>query len=252
MTQTLLKTPFYGFNQKVRVESSERVRPDYSVPKVMHELKYMNPISGSQTLHESYGFNWPFIDQNPDNADQLKKHILDQDQRSNFLGCSQSMMLPLHNILKGSMKLPAAAVEQHPGNRLLPLLSPMNIEDSPGPTLLNSQPLLLQKEVKSKGDGSCKLFGISIGNHMATEPAMLHANFMHRPQRQIACSSYQLQDLVSNLQSQQVECPKPAEITITDDGWGKSFQALEQLSRIVPGSSIRTCIKVFSYPFMCH
>uniref|UniRef100_A0A2N9I5D7 Auxin response factor n=1 Tax=Fagus sylvatica TaxID=28930 RepID=A0A2N9I5D7_FAGSY len=208
-----------------------------------------NPVlwiqsKGSQTLHESYGFNWPFIDQNPDNADQLKKHILDQDQRSNFLGCSQSMMLPLHNILKGSMKLPAAAVEQHPGNRLLPLLSPMNIEDSPGPTLLNSQPLLLQKEVKSKGDGSCKLFGISIGNHMATEPAMLHANFMHRPQRQIACSSYQLQDLVSNLQSQQVECPKPAEITITDDGWGKSFQALEQLSRIVPGSSIRTCIKV--------
>lgn len=219
-------------------------------------MKYMNPISGSHNLHESYGFNWSFIDQNPENADQLKKHVLDQDQRSNFPGCSQSTMHPFNNMLKCSMKLPAAAtVDLHPGNELFPHLSTTNMEDTPCPSMLKSQPLLFQNEIlKSKGDDNCKLFGISlISNHKATEPAMLHADFMHRPQRQIACSSYQLQDLVSNLQSQQAECAKPAEITIRDDEWGKPFQALEQLSRNfhgrLQGSSTRTCIKVFSYPF---
>ncbi|KAF3973473.1 hypothetical protein CMV_003116 [Castanea mollissima] len=206
---------------------------------------------GSHNLHESYGFNWSFIDQNPENADQLKKHVLDQDQRSNFPGCSQSTMHTFNNMLKCSMKLPAAAtVEQHPGNELLPLLSTTNMEDSPCPSTLKSQPLLVQNEIlKSKGDDNCKLFGISlISNHKATEPAMLHADFMPRPQRQIACSSYQLQDLVSNLQSQQAECAKPAEITIRDDEWGKPFQAVEELSRNfhgrLQGSSTRTCIKV--------
>lgn len=205
------------------------------------KLKYMNPIPGSLTLHESYGFSWPFIDQNPDNADRLKKHVLDQDQRSNSLLSSQLMMYPLHNMLERSMKLPAAAVEQHPGNRLLPLLPPTNIEEV----------------VKSKRDGSCKLFGISlIGNHVATETTSVHENIMHRPQRQIVLSPGQLQALVSNLQFQQVESPKSAEIAIRDDEWGKPFQALEQLSRNVQGSlqsnSTRTCIKVFSYPFKCH
>lgn len=222
------------------------------------KFKYMNPISGSLTLHESYGFSWPFIDQNPDNADPSKKHVLDQDQRSNSLASSQLMMYPSHNMLERSMKLPAAAVEQHSGNRLLPLLRPTNIEDSPFPTSLNSQPLFSQKEVvKSTRDGSCKLFGISLGgNHVATETTSVHANIMHRPQRQIVLSPGQLQTLVSDLPFQQVECPKSAEITIRDDEWGKPFQAIEQLSRNVQGrlqsSSTRTCIKVFSYPFKCH
>jgi hypothetical protein len=219
------------------------------------KLKYMNPISGSLTLHESYGFSWPFIDQNPDNTDQLKKNVLDQDQRSNSVVSSQLMMYPSHNMLDRSMELPAAAVEQHPGNRLLPLLSPTNIEDSPYPTFLNSQPLFLRKEVvKSKRDGSCKLFGISLsGNNVATETNSVHANIMHRPQRKIVLSPGQLQALVSDLPLQQVECPKSAEIAIRDDEWGKPFQALEQHSRNVQGrpqsSSTRTCIKVFSYGF---
>lgn len=222
------------------------------------KFKYMNPISGSLTLHESYGFSLSFIDQNPDNADPSKKHVLDQDQRSNSLASSQLMMYPSHNMLERSMKLPAAAVEQHSGNRLLPLLRPTNIEDSPFPTSLNSQPLFSQKEVvKSTRDGSCKLFGISLGgNHVATETTSVHTNFMHRPQRQIVLSPGQLQTLVSDLPFQQVECPKSAEITIRDDEWGKPFQAIEQLSRNVQGrlqsSSTRTCIKVFSYPFKCH
>lgn len=216
----------------------------------------MNPISGSLTLHESYRFSWPFIDQNPDNTDQLKKNVLDQDQRSNSLASSQLMMYPSHNMLERRMELAAAAVEQHPGNRLLPLLPPTNIEDSPCPTFLNSQPLFLRKEevVKSKRDGSCKLFGISLsGNHVATETTSVHANIMHRPQRQIVLSPGQLQALVSDVPFQQVECPKSAEIAIRDDEWGKPFRALEQLSRNVQGrlqsSSTRTCIKVFSYPF---
>ncbi len=73
------------------------------------KLKYMNPIPGSLTLQESYGFSWPFIDQNPDSADRLKKHVLDQDQRSNSLASSQLMMYSSHNLLERTMKLPAAA-----------------------------------------------------------------------------------------------------------------------------------------------
>ena len=102
--------------------------------------------------------------------------------------------------------------------------------------------------MKSKRDGSCNLFGISLsGNNVATETNSVHANIMHRPH------SGQLQAWVSDLPLQQVECPKSAEIAIRDDEWGKPFQALEQHSRNVQGrlqsSSTRTCIKVFSYGF---
>ncbi|KAE8023777.1 hypothetical protein FH972_009440 [Carpinus fangiana] len=179
----------------------------------------------------------------------------DQDQRSNSIASSQLMMYPSHNLLDRSTELPAAAVEQHPGNRLFPLLSPTNIEDSSYPTFLNSQPLFLRKEVvKSKRDGSCKLFGISLsGNNVATESNSVHANIMHRPQRKIVLSPGQLQALVSDLPLQQVECPKSAEIAIRDDEWGKPFQALEQHSRNVQSrlqsSSTRTCIKVHKQGF---
>lgn len=230
--------------------SAERLGPDDSVAAVMHEMHYRTPVSGFLTTS---GFSWSFINQIPDNSLGLKKHVVDLDQRPTFLTCMQSMTHPSHNVLDCSMKLPAAAGEQHPGNRLLTLLPPTNIEDSRRGMLLKSQPPLLQKVVKSKGDGSCKLFGISLisGSHLASEPATPPANFMQRLQGKIPCSSDQRQDLVSDILLQKVEHPKSAEMAIRDDERIKPFQSSEQLSREVQGRSLsRTCIKVFSYPFI--
>lgn len=199
---------------------------------------------GSLTPHDSYGLGWPLLGQNPGGADPLKKHSLDQDHRSNSLVSSQLLMHPSYNTLQCSTKLPAAAIEQNPGNSLLPLLPPMDIESR------NSQLLFLQKDVvKPKRDGNCKLFGISLtSDHVATEKALVHSRFMHRPERQIALSAGQPQDLFSNLSSHQVQFPKSAEIAIRDDGCGTPFQASKQLPREVRGrlrsSSMRTCIKV--------
>lgn len=239
-TQTL------GKNQ---TESSfgERVGPEDSAPKMMHAMNYRSPVSGSLT---PYGFHWPFIDQNTDNADRLKKRVLDQNQRSNLFTFSQSMLHPSFNMMECGMQHPAPAVEQHPVNRLLPLLPPTSIEDSPCTSLMKPQPLFLQKEeMKSKGDGSCKLFGISlISSHLATEPAMPHENFMHRTEGQIASPSDQLQALVSDPGSQKAVCRISSEISIKDDERTRSFQASEWLSRNVQdrlqSSSTRSFIKV--------
>ncbi|KAG2706453.1 hypothetical protein I3843_05G093000 [Carya illinoinensis] len=222
-----------------------RVGRDDCVPKSMNELSYRNSMSGSRTPN---GFSWPFIDQNADNADWMKKHVLDQDQRSNFLAGSQSMMHPSFNMMECSMKLPAA--KQHPGNNLSPLLPPTSIPDSPYPTLMKPQTPFLQKEVKSKGVGSCKLFGISLtDSYLATEPAPPRANFTSQDGK-IASSSDQLQGLVSNLLPQKVECPKSAGM-FRDDEQRNPLQASKTLSRTIQarpdGSSTRNCIKVSSF-----
>ncbi|KAG2706469.1 hypothetical protein I3843_05G093000 [Carya illinoinensis] len=204
-----------------------RVGRDDCVPKSMNELSYRNSMSGSRTPN---GFSWPFIDQNADNADWMKKHVLDQDQRSNFLAGSQSMMHPSFNMMECSMKLPAA--KQHPGNNLSPLLPPTSIPDSPYPTLMKPQTPFLQKEVKSKGVGSCKLFGISLtDSYLATEPAPPRANFTSQDGK-IASSSDQLQGLVSNLLPQKVECPKSAGM-FRDDEQRNPLQASKTLSRTI-------------------
>ncbi|KAG6653820.1 hypothetical protein CIPAW_05G102300 [Carya illinoinensis] len=200
-------------------------------------------MGGSRTPN---GFSWPFIDQNADNADWMKKHVLDQDQRSNFLAGSQSMMHPSFNMMECSMKLPAA--KQHPGNNLSPLLPPTSIPDSPYPTLMKPQTPFLQKEVKSKGVGSCKLFGISLtDSYLATEPAPPRANFTSQDGK-IASSSDQLQGLVSNLLPQKVECPKSAGM-FRDDEQRNPLQASKTLSRTIQarpdGSSTRNCIKIY-------
>ncbi|KAG2706460.1 hypothetical protein I3843_05G093000 [Carya illinoinensis] len=220
-----------------------RVGRDDCVPKSMNELSYRNSMSGSRTPN---GFSWPFIDQNADNADWMKKHVLDQDQRSNFLAGSQSMMHPSFNMMECSMKLPAA--KQHPGNNLSPLLPPTSIPDSPYPTLMKPQTPFLQKEVKSKGVGSCKLFGISLtDSYLATEPAPPRANFTSQDGK-IASSSDQLQGLVSNLLPQKVECPKSAGM-FRDDEQRNPLQASKTLSRTIQarpdGSSTRNCIKIY-------
>lgn len=232
---------------KIQTESSfaPREGKDDCVPKLMNEMSKKNSMSGSRN---PYGFSWPFIDHNADNDDWMKKHGLDQDQRSNLLACSQSMMHPSFKMMECNMKLPAAAVKQHPGNKLLPLLPPTSIPDSPYPTLMKPETLHLTKEVKSKGVGGCKLFGISLtsSHYLATEPTLPQANLTSHD-RQIASSSDQLRDLVSDLLPQKAECPKPAGI-VRDDEERNPLQALETLSRTIrarpESSSTRNRIKV--------
>lgn len=242
-----LWTQTQGKNQ-TELGLCERVGPDDSAPKMMHEINYGSPVSGSLT---PYGFHWPFIDQNTDNADRLTKHVLDQSQRSNFFTFSQSMSHPSFNMMDYSMRHPAPAVEHV--NRLLPLLPPTCIEDSPSPSQMKPQPLFLQKEeTKSKGLGSCKLFGISlIGSRLATDTATPHENIMLRPEGQIVSPLDQLQDLVSDPGLQKAVCQMSTERSIKDDERTRSLQASEQLSRNVRDrlqrSSTRSFIKVFSF-----
>ncbi|KAJ9709995.1 hypothetical protein PVL29_001460 [Vitis rotundifolia] len=126
--------------------------------------------------------------------------------------------------------------EQCPGNWLLPLLPHSYSETSPHLMGLKPQPLYVQEEVvKSKGDGNCKLFGISL----MSKPV---ANPMHRPQGETQLT-------MENPARHPEQSKSSKYMEIGGFEHEKPFQALEQqLSRDdqskLHSSSTRSCIKV--------
>lgn len=126
--------------------------------------------------------------------------------------------------------------EQCPGNWLLPLLPHSYSETTPHLMGLKPQPLYVQEEVvKSKGDGNCKLFGISL----ISKPA---ANPMHRPQGEIQLT-------MENPARHPEQSKSSKYMEIGGFEHEKPFQALEQqLSRDdqskLHSGSTRSCIKV--------
>lgn len=232
----------------------------------------MNPTAVPGTLHESYKFGRPVVELNPNSADQLK-NTLDQERIFNWRSASRLHSSSSLNLLDSSMEFPAANDKEIQHRSSLNIKSGtlggncgmqgLEVGHQPGSWFLtyshadNSPHLLATKpqsvslqqleEVKSKGDGSCRLFGISlISNPVATEPSIIHKSSVHRPQMILA--SDHLQDLGSDLLLQQLKQSKSAETRIGCEEQGMPFQASDHLPKILQselqGSSTRRCVKV--------
>lgn len=253
------------------------------VSHVRQRAQCMNQIFSSRNLQESYGVGWPLVDQNPVNVGQLRKQVSDQESIYNLSTSPESIVHLSHssnnNMIESSLKLPVSEanglhysnpansryrahseydglhgleVKWQPGNWLLPLLPPSYPENSNNPVAVNFDHLHVQREDKVKGNGNCKLFGISlISDPSVTEQDMLHTNSMHRPQVASDAASEQHQDMGSDQLLERLICSKSAETVIRGDEQGKPLQVLNQHSLNsqvkVQGGSTRSCIKVFPY-----
>lgn len=250
------------------------------VSHVRQKAQCMNQILSSQTFQESYGVGWPLVDQNPANVGQLQKQVSDQESIYNLSTSPESIMHPNHssNMIESSMKISAAEVtglhysspansrcrahceyglhghevKQQPGHWLLPLLTPPYPDNANNLLPVNLDQLHMQREEKAKGNGNCKLFGISlISDPAVTEQDMLHTNSMHRPQVPNDIASEQYQDMGSDQLLGGLTCSKSAETAIIGDEQGKNLQVLKQHSLNskvkLHGCSNRSCIKVFPY-----
>lgn len=238
--------------------------------------KYLNATLGQQTPHDSGEFGQHLVDLIPDTAGQLKKHVVDEENKLNW--CSLSIMHsgPSLNMCEPRMEphtskdkemqcatswnlkstflrqsdyVQGMEVDYQPGQRIL---SQGCAGNSPIATeKLHPLSLQLHEEVKSNGDSSCKLFGISlISNPFPMEPAMPHEMFMLRPQGQFNHASDHLQDMGSNLSLQELKNPKCSESIIRCDE-EKSFLASDNfVLNKTQGGLTRRCVKVFTTPWL--
>lgn len=206
------------------------------------------------------------VDQKSVFVQPMRKYIFDPEGIFKFFAGPQSMMhsSPMFNLqstvrpsegakgksyltppnvrycgFSGNGPLHDLGVEQCPGNWLLPQLPHSYSETSPHLVGLKPQSAYIQEEVvKSKGDGNCKLFGISLNSKPSANP-------IHGPQGEIQLT---LENPAQH--PEQSKSRKYMEIGGFEQE--KPFQAFEQQlskdgqSKHHSGST-RSCIKVFFY-----
>ncbi|KAF8390737.1 hypothetical protein HHK36_025264 [Tetracentron sinense] len=255
--------------------AQRRFGPENWVHRVRHEATYTDLLSGFGTPNDSSPDFFPsFVNQTTDDADHAKKHFQDQEGKMNLLAGPWSMMPSSHLL---NMKVPAQGgeipyqtpgnvkyggssgysmlhgprVEQHSGNWLMPLVPPSHLENLPHPRGLRPQPasVPLSEAVKSKGDGHCKLFGISLfHNPVLLEPVLSHTNTTNETEGHCHHALHPPQGLESDQQSEHSKGPKSPTTAFAGNVQDKPFQASQQLSRDVQsklqGGSTRSCTKV--------
>ncbi|KAK3223785.1 hypothetical protein Dsin_010810 [Dipteronia sinensis] len=234
---------------------------------------------GPRNMQESCKLSEPFVEQNPEDADQTKRCDANQENIFKMLTESRMHLNPQNMMVESGMELHAeekemqcqksvnirsAAVrgydkphglefKHQERNWLLPSLSLSHSEKPSRPMESDAQPPARKRQeaVKSKAVvGSCKLFGFSlVTNYVATEPAMPHTNSVYGSQQQYNFGSGHVQDLNSDILAEQLKCTNSAETAVGGDKLGEPFQASAQLARDVVGKhlgggSTRSCIKV--------
>lgn len=259
-------------DQSDAISGKRRFESEDWVPQVIHGSKYTSALLGSSNLHESYRLTHSLPDRNPVKVDQMSKFISNPQCGSNLHRYPQAINHSnfSYEMLESSMKRPATTMNDlenqiHPSDRrgshyrygkmhdldlgqnsknlLLSLLPPLYPEQSSNSTVEKSDSMILQpKEViKPKGDGNCKLFGISLNsNPVAEDQPIQSATFNHIRDGNIHYTSQHQQQMESDALLEQ-------------DKHHKSQEILEQLSRDVQEkskrASNRSCIKVsLSYP----
>ncbi|XP_031260958.1 auxin response factor 2A-like isoform X2 [Pistacia vera] len=258
-------------------ETSRALRgrfPGNNESSISQSAAVRTPSQGSQSLHESCKIFQSFVERNAEDVDQVKIHDLDQESIFKLLPRSMmhikspfNMVEPSRKIravedkemqcqdalnirpvpLRGYDRLQGPEIDQQPGSWVLPFLSSY-AEGSSHQMVSDAQPQSSKQQevVKSKGDGSCKLFGFSLmSNPVATDQAMLHTNSVHGPQGQ---RNIDAQDLSTDPLLEQLKGTRSGEIAIGGDEQGSLFQTSEQLPRDVVGKqlsgSVRSCVKV--------
>ncbi|XP_043723773.1 auxin response factor 2A-like [Telopea speciosissima] len=268
----LVWNPSHEDEKTDMVSAQRRYGAENWVPLVRHESTYTDLLSGFRTPGDSaHGFCQPFVDQNSDDSNPMKKHFRDDEGKFNLLSGPWSMMssTPSLKMFESSIKIPAQAgeipyqkpgngrydelngylrTEQHQGNWLMPLFPQSHLEN-PHTKELRSQSALLQHEaVKPKRDGNCKLFGIPlVRNPVASEPVLLHSSTAYETESHIHHVMHQPQALESDQHSEQSKGSKSVDTALVGNEKEKPFEACQQLSREAQSKqhgSTRSCTKV--------
>nr|DAD34105.1 TPA_asm: hypothetical protein HUJ06_004745 [Nelumbo nucifera] len=264
-------------DEKINMISTQRrYGSENWMPFVRHEPTCTDLLSSFRTIDSSHGFCPPYIDQSPDETNPVKRQFQDKEGKFNLLAGPWAMMPsnPLPNMLEFSMKAPAHAgdvpsqmpgnvkygglsgypmvqnlgVDQQSGNWLRPLL-PHSHSENPshvkGP--FPRSEVLQPEAVKSKGEGSYKLFGIPlISKPVTSEPALPH-NTRNEPV-DVTYHTIHQQALDSDQRSEQSKGSKSAVVAIGGNEREKPSHTSQQFARDVQsklqGSSTRSCTKV--------
>ncbi|XP_065852273.1 auxin response factor 2-like [Euphorbia lathyris] len=215
-----------------------RIGAENGIAQMMPSVNYGYSASGQGTPHVSYEFNRPFIELNSDNGNQLKRHVSDHERKFNW--CPVSKMHSSPSAVSTMELYPAKDKAMQHYDCLNLKSSPLDIDSQPGNIFFpvkfagNSAYQAAKEPLSvSKGDGHCKLFGISlITNPLPKEPI---------PRGQFN----DLQDLGCDLSLQQSKHPNSAESTIRCEEGEKPFPASDHsVHSKLQGGSTRRCIKV--------
>ncbi|OVA17378.1 AUX/IAA protein [Macleaya cordata] len=218
----------------------------------------------------------PLVDPNLDDNNPSKRHCQDKERKFNLLSGPRPMSSSLDMLdsgLKNSAQvgnvesqksgtirygglswypeMQSPRVEQQPGNWFMSLLPQSHQEDLPHPKGITPKPPLSEQfeAVKAKGDGDCKLFGISLfSNPVASEPTKSHTNKMYEPGGQIHPPLHHSQALEPDQQSEQTKGSKSVDAVAAGNEHEKLSRTCQQQSRNVQsnhqGGTTRSCTKV--------
>ncbi|XP_050224354.1 auxin response factor 2-like isoform X2 [Mercurialis annua] len=244
---------------------------DNGISQVVPGVEYKHSTSGPDTINESYDFGRSFLELHPNNTDPPMKHAFGQERKLNWCSPSKMTSGSSINMLESNAELCSTKDNEMKHNYSLNLesgtlkqnhtvqnlesnyqlgswiLPSINADNSPFLSAQQIHPLALnQSEVKSKGDGICKLFGISLtSNPVLTEKATRDGNFMYRPKGQLNISSAQLQDFGSDLSLQQLNHQKSSNIVIRCEEEEKFFMDSDHIVECkLQSGSTRRCVKV--------
>ncbi|XP_044487794.1 auxin response factor 2A-like isoform X2 [Mangifera indica] len=250
--------------------------PGSNESSIAHSAGVPIPSLASQSSHEPCKKFQSFVEQNAEDVDQMKNHDVDQESIFKLLpGAVMHVNSPFNMVESGRKiravedkerqcqnalnirpvpfqwyeRLHGPEINQQSGSWILPFLSSY-AEGSSHQMVSDAQPQSSKQQevVKSKGDGSCKLFGFSLmSKPVATDLALPHINSVHGRQRQINLASNHAQDLGTDSLLQQQKGTSSSEAASGGDEQGNLFQTSEQLPRDVGKqltASVRSCVKV--------
>ncbi|KAF8040965.1 hypothetical protein BT93_B3013 [Corymbia citriodora subsp. variegata] len=238
---------FPGDNPKSMHFGQRKCRPNTWVPQTMPEATLTDPMSDSGTFHHQHGFFSPFLRWDSEITNQGKKQNSAEETKTDLITSFGSVRQgPSLNML-GSGTVASLEIESrqlqslsnvkgdtrreiNSGNYFFPMLSPSFAQ---------------QESIKSNGNGSCKLFGISLtSGPVATESDNRH---MHGSQKQVLQSNL-ADDSGPNSLGSPIKCLKIAPSMKAYGEQGRAFPSSEQPVADVEGkhqaASTRSCIKV--------
>eukprot|EP00268_Persea_americana_P061094 TRINITY_DN767_c0_g2_i3.p1 TRINITY_DN767_c0_g2~~TRINITY_DN767_c0_g2_i3.p1 ORF type:complete len:843 (-),score=183.99 TRINITY_DN767_c0_g2_i3:355-2883(-) len=243
------------------------------------ERTYPDLLSSFRSHNDSHGFRSPIVNQCPDDS-SLKKHFQDQEGKFGLISgqCQWSMMAsnPAGSMREASLKMPTQAgemayknygdvgyaglggypllqtlgVDQHSGSWLMPLLPSSHVDNPSHHLGAEAQPApLFQQDVKSKGEGNCKLFGIHLNSKPApSEPMQSQTTPTNEPEGYNQPVLKQQQSLEPDQWTDPSKGTKVADTALAGSDQEKPFQSCTQLHRDVQskpqGGSTRSCTKV--------
>lgn len=264
---------FPGDNPKSMQFGQRKFRPDTGAPQMMQEATLINLAADSGTFHPHHGLFSSFLRRDSEINDQVKKQNLAEETKTDLLpslgpvrqgpslnmlgsgivaslengGRQQQSLSNVKGDTRSSYHSPHGLErEMQSGNFFFSMLSPSLVEDSNHIVVGKSDSALAQQgSIKSNGNGSCKLFGISLTRGpVATESDNAH---LHGSTKQVLTSN-PADDSEPNVLMSPIKCLKIAPSTIAYGDPGRAFPSSARPVRDVEGKyqavSTRSCIKV--------